>query len=846
MATKIGTLVVDLEANSAKFKSDLKGANKLSKQFGRDLAKAAKQATVVAGAAFAAFSAVAIKAAVDAAETTSKFNVVFGAARGEMNRFISTLKKTVPATTKELRDMTSGLQDLLVPFGILPDEAVEMNKAFVKLAADIASFNNIPITQALDNLKSGIIGQSEPLLKFGINVQQAAIKTEALTLGLIKEGDAISQAVKAQAVLSIATRQSSFAIGDAARTAGSAANQIKFLQANIKELTEQAGNAMLPTFNSVVSLLVAVTSGAQDGAGAMGFLAEAVSFPVQAFFRLNEVILRFFVTPILRAKIAALEFLKFMTKFGKFFGIDVTGSMEDFALSIMQTEDQITSVTGKANEWVAEQANLIDKINTFKTEAKAAAEAAKGLGDTMEEGSSAAGRMAARTEEIAEQMAKAKKQLVSFDDITSKNLKSLVDSAGAMAVAKNEARKLTGGVAETEAKYNALGEAMNRNSKDAKSWGDEVTIQIDTVFNDLSKGIAEAIIEWKGLWGTMKSIASEFAKSILRLTVSTLVNPLINSFKGLLTGTGGGGLFGGFSLGKLFGGAGGTGAAGAAAGGAGGAGGGILSGLGGFLSSGLGIASIGLGAAIPILLKLFQKNPIESAAKESLRDFNVDIPKDAISGFISAKGISEDTFKGIRKGVLTSPQFLKNVLLPQADATGQLDQLVKSFGSLSAFGKSENFSAAVLKASGGDFSDFNKQFLEVFGRSSLLTSQFGSDLAGLLVPEGARMDGEAAVDGEEPVIRTGELLGDVFVDRLDSLITTFQDGFTELITKLQAIADTLAAGGGMVINIKAMDAATFRDFIAGDAGDALLNELGLRRQEELAEIVMTAQAGVGE
>ena len=60
----------------------------------------------------------------------------------------------------------------------------------------------------------------------------------------------------------------------------------------------------------------------------------------------------------------------------------------------------------------------------------------------------------------------------------------------------------------------------------------------------------------------------------------------------------------------------------------------------------------------------------------------------------------------------------------------------------------------------------------------------------------------------------------------------------------------LAAEGigatGIVININALDSDTFRQFLAGDGGDAFIDELLLRRQEQMVEVVMTAEKGVTE
>lgn len=375
--TTIASLLINTRLNTARLQADVKRSKGLMGGLGKDLISLGKVVGASAVVGFTAFSGAAISAASNAAETTAKFETVFGSATEEMNAFVSNLTQTVPATTAQLQGMTASLQDLLVPIGILPADATEMNKSFTQLAADLASFNNVPMAQALDAIRSGLVGSSEPLQQFGIDTRVAALEAKALELGLIQEGEKLDNVSRAHAVLAQATAQSTFAIGDAARTAGSTANQMKFLTADIMELTQAAGEAMLPTFSTVLNTLVELTGGAQDSGGSMVFLAEAVAFPVQAFFRFAEAVNDWIVKPILLGKKTFLEYMVTMKKFGRLVGFDTTAQIEDMNLAIMQVDDQMQAAENAANDWVSKQADLTDAINQFKTPAENAKTATK-------------------------------------------------------------------------------------------------------------------------------------------------------------------------------------------------------------------------------------------------------------------------------------------------------------------------------------------------------------------------------------------------------------------------------------------------------------------------------------
>lgn len=200
------------------------------------------------------------KMASDAGEAASKFQVVFGDAAVAVNRWAADLQKVVPATTAELHGMTAEIQDLLVPLGMAPEAAAGMTKEVVKLAADLASFNNIPMSEALERIRSGLVGQYEPLLKFGVALNASTVEAKALEMGLIKQGEALTPLARAQASFAVTLQNTSAAHGDAARTADSAANSFKFFTRDVKELAVTIGNVLLPV---VVPMIQKLTSSLQ-------------------------------------------------------------------------------------------------------------------------------------------------------------------------------------------------------------------------------------------------------------------------------------------------------------------------------------------------------------------------------------------------------------------------------------------------------------------------------------------------------------------------------------------------------------------------------------------------------
>lgn len=408
--------------------------------------------------------------------------------------------------------------------------------------------------------------------------------------------------------------------------------------------------------------------------------------------------------------------------------------------------------------------------------------------------------------------------------------------------------------------------AKKENADFAKKFSKEWSTAVGTMFGNFLTSLTNMEFSFSRFGKNIVDTLKGLGKTLLGTFASAFFSPILKAgqrFAENLADT----IFSAFT--------GGEGPAGGLLGGIGGGGGfDFTKGLGGigqsikgafakalpFLTNPITLAVAGIGAAVFGIFKAFTQTPLEAGVKEVTRDFGVRVTQDTLEGFTQGLGLTEEKFKPIRKDILASPEAFKNLLLPAAEATGSVDALVASFGKLEAFGQVFDLSAEAAKAAGGDFEDFNKRFLEIFGGSEALVAQFGADLGGLLVDvPGAEVD---PVTGE-PVVRTGELLGDIFVDRLDTLIETFGAGFELLAEKLTEIVDRLTAlispetqvaqleaggldGANFNITIQAMDSESMRQFFAGDGGDAFIEELILRRAEQITEIVKSAEKSVEE
>jgi hypothetical protein len=167
--------------------------------------KAIKKSFLPAVAVLTALGVAANKATQDASnlnEQINKAGAVFGKAAPMIIAWSKTTARSLGISQRAALEAAGTFGNMLVPMGIARDRAAQMSKKMVGLAADMASFNNASPEETLQALRSGLAGETEPLRKFGVFLNQARIEQEALSLGLTKGALAAEQA---QAALKTAT-----------------------------------------------------------------------------------------------------------------------------------------------------------------------------------------------------------------------------------------------------------------------------------------------------------------------------------------------------------------------------------------------------------------------------------------------------------------------------------------------------------------------------------------------------------------------------------------------------------------------------------------------------------------
>lgn len=222
------------------------------------------QIGMASAAAMAGAFAVTIRSASNLEETMNKFNVVFGDNSKVVKEWSDNFAKKVGRSQRQITDFMASSQDLFVPLGFDPGAATELSKQVTSLAIDLASFNNMSDADTQRDLQAALTGSGEVMKKYGVIVDEAAVKQELLNQSI--DPKIATNQQKVQARLNIIMAGTTAAQGDAIRSAGAFANQMKKLQGKLEDTSATIGQAVLPLVTQLVTKTSSIVTAFADWA----------------------------------------------------------------------------------------------------------------------------------------------------------------------------------------------------------------------------------------------------------------------------------------------------------------------------------------------------------------------------------------------------------------------------------------------------------------------------------------------------------------------------------------------------------------------------------------------------
>jgi len=254
-----------------KFSSPMKkitsSTNKFTSSLKKDFAKAQRQVAnfgqnlkrhawigataVIAGIAYMVKEGVQL--ASDLYEVQNVVDTTFRESSKVIDKWSQSAISDFGLSELQAKKFTGSLGAALKSSGITGDEIVNLSTDLVGLSGDFASFYNLPVEEAFEKIRSGIMGQSKPLRDLGINMSVANLEAYALSKGMQKQFKDMSQGEQTMLRYNYLMSVSNDAQGDFAKTLStSLANQTRVLQTKFSQKLAGAMQKLIPILIKVM------------------------------------------------------------------------------------------------------------------------------------------------------------------------------------------------------------------------------------------------------------------------------------------------------------------------------------------------------------------------------------------------------------------------------------------------------------------------------------------------------------------------------------------------------------------------------------------------------------------
>ena len=270
-----GQIVFEVTADGKHAIADIKDITRAIQQESGKWDDAAKQSTDNISNSFsgmlkkivAGFSAIKIgkalldigKDAIEAAsaleEVQNVVDVTFGDKASQIDQWAKAAGTQFGLTETQAKKFTSTLGAMMKSAGVSGNEITQMSTDLAGLAADMASFYNLDFEEAFQKIRSGISGETEPLKQLGINMSVANLEAYALSQGISKTFNEMSQGEQTMLRYQYLMSATADAQGDFARTSDGYANSMRQLETNIESLKTSLGMILIPAMKDATGWL---------------------------------------------------------------------------------------------------------------------------------------------------------------------------------------------------------------------------------------------------------------------------------------------------------------------------------------------------------------------------------------------------------------------------------------------------------------------------------------------------------------------------------------------------------------------------------------------------------------
>lgn len=235
----------------------------------------------------------AITAASNMEESLSKVNVIFGKGAREVEKFATTAARQLGQSKQSVLDAAGAFGTFGKAAGLSGEDLAVFSNDFTTLATDLASFNNTTPEEAVQAIGAALRGEAEPLRRFGVLLDDATLRQEALTLGIYDGKGALTAQQKILAAQAAIYKQTGDAQGDFLRTSDGLANSQRTLKAEFANLQVELGQKLLPYMKQFTYALLDISDWVRRNPQTFNIIGDGLGFIAKEAFKASSQIVVF-------------------------------------------------------------------------------------------------------------------------------------------------------------------------------------------------------------------------------------------------------------------------------------------------------------------------------------------------------------------------------------------------------------------------------------------------------------------------------------------------------------------------------------------------------------------------
>lgn len=278
----LGTAVVGVEADTSKLGKSLdQGVTQAATNSSKALGGISGQMKAVGAAAglyignmaigalskLGEFAADSIRAFSDLEQATGAVGSVFGENAEQIEDFAKAAAQNIGLSESAALQAASVIGASLKNFGFSTEEAATQSEKLLTLGADLSAMFGGTVPEAIGAVTAALRGETDPIERYGVSLNVAAIEAHALEEGLADTASEVTGQTKAIAALSLITEQTADTTGQFGRELDTVAGRAAVAAAELENAKARAGEALVP-FKSLTQELQLL------GASALGLFAN--------------------------------------------------------------------------------------------------------------------------------------------------------------------------------------------------------------------------------------------------------------------------------------------------------------------------------------------------------------------------------------------------------------------------------------------------------------------------------------------------------------------------------------------------------------------------------------------